>query len=71
MMDQNHLVPEDVTSKIAPAKVSMPKVFYDYDVKKWQAYFIMSSANEKMVKRSHGLAMEADGLGYGPHFTYR
>ncbi|KAF9994333.1 hypothetical protein BGZ80_007839, partial [Entomortierella chlamydospora] len=31
----------------------------------------MSSANEKIVKRSHGLKFESDGVGYGPQFTYR
>ncbi|KAF9361167.1 hypothetical protein BGX34_007297, partial [Mortierella sp. NVP85] len=70
MMDQNQLVPENVAAKVAPAKISMPTVFYDHDVKKWQTYFFMSSANEKIVKRSHGLALEADGVGYGPNFSY-
>ncbi|KAF8922861.1 hypothetical protein BGZ58_003647 [Dissophora ornata] len=67
LSDQNQLVPEDVVSKIAPAKISMPSVHYDHDFKLWQAYFVMSSSNEKMVKRSHGLQMEVDGVGYGPH----
>ncbi|KAG0201284.1 hypothetical protein BGX28_005836 [Mortierella sp. GBA30] len=71
MGDQNQLVPEEVASKVLPAKISIPKVFYDYDFKKWQTYFVMSSTNEKMVKRSHGLAIEADGVGYGPQFTYQ
>ncbi|KAF9184268.1 hypothetical protein BGZ51_003466 [Haplosporangium sp. Z 767] len=70
MVDQNQLVPEDVASKVAPAKISMPSVYYDYDFKKWQTYFFMSSTNEKIVKRSHGLAIESDGVGYGPEFTY-
>jgi len=70
-MDQNQLVPESVASKVAPAKISMPTVYYDHDVQKWQAYFFMSSSNEKIVKRSHGLGLEADGVGYGPNFTYR
>ncbi|KAG0261880.1 hypothetical protein BG011_000577 [Mortierella polycephala] len=81
MVDQNQLVPEDVASKVAPAKISMPTFYYDYDFKQWQMYFIMSSSNEKMVKRSHGLAIESDGsdLSAGPsdesiakgHFTIK
>ncbi|ORZ14835.1 saccharopine dehydrogenase [Lobosporangium transversale] len=69
-MDQNLLVPEEVASKITPAKVSAPTIFYDHDFQQWQAYFFMSSSNEKIVKRSHGLALEADGVGYGPNFSY-
>lgn len=71
MRDQNDLVPESIASKVAPAKISMPTVFYDYDFKKWQAYFFMSSTNEKIVKRSHGLGVEADGTGYGHQFSYK
>ncbi|KAF9907898.1 hypothetical protein EC991_010411 [Linnemannia zychae] len=71
MVDQNQLVPESVRSKIVPAKISMPCVHYDHDFQKWQTYFVMSSSNEKIVKRSHGLAVEADGEGYGSQFTYR
>jgi len=71
LTDQNQLVPEEVVSRVAPARISMPTVFYDYDFKHWQTYFFMSSSNEKMVKRSHGLAIEADGVGYGPEFQYR
>jgi len=70
LTDQNQLVPEEVVSRVAPARISMPTVFYDYDFKHWQTYFFMSSSNEKMVKRSHGLAIEADGVGYGPEFQY-
>ncbi|KAG0354018.1 hypothetical protein BGZ54_001894, partial [Gamsiella multidivaricata] len=70
-LDQNQLVPEDVASKVVPARITLPSVFYDHDFKAWQAFFIMSFANEKIVKRSHGLAVEADGVGYGPEFTYR
>ncbi|KAF9088390.1 hypothetical protein BGX27_002700 [Mortierella sp. AM989] len=71
MADQNSLVPQDVASKVAPAKISLPTMYYDHDFKLWQTYFIMSSANEKIVKRSHGLQIESDGVGYGPQFTYR
>ncbi|KAF8924176.1 hypothetical protein EDD21DRAFT_416003 [Dissophora ornata] len=71
MMDQNQLVPEDVVSKIAPAKIEMRSAYYDYDFKLWQAFFVLSSPNEKLVKRSHGLQMEVDGVGYGSEFTYR
>ncbi|KAF9402268.1 hypothetical protein BGZ94_004969, partial [Podila epigama] len=70
MVDQNLLVPQSVASKVAPSKVSIPTVFYDYDFKLWQAYFFMSSTNEKIVKRSHGLGVEANGTGYGPQFSY-
>ncbi|KAI1300540.1 hypothetical protein EDD11_006108 [Mortierella claussenii] len=70
MVDQNQLVPETVRSKVPPAKISMPSIYYDYDFKQWQAYFVMSSANEKIVKRSHGLVLEADGVGYGSQFSY-
>ncbi|KAI8351587.1 Saccharopine dehydrogenase-domain-containing protein [Mortierella sp. GBAus27b] len=71
MMDQNQTVPKEVAPKIAPARVSFPTVHYDRDVKKWQTYFFMSSTNEKTVKRSHGLAMQGDGVGYGSQFSYR
>ncbi|KAF9093533.1 hypothetical protein BGX23_003243 [Mortierella sp. AD031] len=70
MVDQNQLVPESVHDKIQPAKITMPFVYYDPDFQKWQTYFVMSSSNEKIVKRSHGLAVEAGGDGYGPQFTY-
>ncbi|KAK3842713.1 MAG: saccharopine dehydrogenase [Linnemannia gamsii] len=70
MVDQNQLVPESVQSKVLPAKISIPAVHYDYDFQKWQTYFVMSSSNEKIVKRSHGLALEGDGNSYGPQFTY-
>ncbi|KAF9934792.1 hypothetical protein FBU30_000086 [Linnemannia zychae] len=70
MVDQNQLVPDNVKSKVVPAKISMPIIHYDSDFQKWQTYFVMSSSNEKIVKRSHGLALEADGTGYGPKFTY-
>jgi len=70
MKNQNQLVPEDVASKVLPANISLPSVFYDKDVGQWQGYFVMSSSNEKMVKRSHGLSIERDGVGYGPEFTY-
>ncbi|KAG0249259.1 hypothetical protein BGZ95_007611 [Linnemannia exigua] len=70
MVDQNQLIPESVQSKVLPAKISIPAVHYDYDFQKWQTYFVMSSSNEKIVKRSHGLALEANGDGYGPQFTY-
>ncbi|KAG0301509.1 hypothetical protein BGZ97_002765 [Linnemannia gamsii] len=70
MVDQNQLVPESVYDKVVPAKISMPCVYYDHDFQKWQTYFVMSSSNEKIVKRSHGLALEANGDGYGPQFTY-
>ncbi|KAF9199780.1 hypothetical protein BGZ49_010064 [Haplosporangium sp. Z 27] len=70
MIDQNSLVPQDAAPKVVPAKVSLPTIFYDRDFKLWQAYFIMSSSNEKIVKRSHGLQIESDGVGYGPQFTY-
>lgn len=71
MVDQNQLVPESVHDKLVPAKISMPTVYYDHDFQKWQTYFVMSSSNEKIVKRSHGLAVEANGDGYGPQFTYK
>ncbi|KAG0333121.1 hypothetical protein BG004_000966 [Podila humilis] len=70
MANQNQLVPQAVSDKVPKAKVSMPTVFYDHDFQKWQAYFFMSSTNEKIVKRSHGLELEADGTGYGPQFSY-
>ncbi|KAG0236214.1 hypothetical protein BGW42_003859 [Actinomortierella wolfii] len=70
MLDQNQLVPESVKSKVPAARITSPTVFYDHDFKKWQAYFVMSSSNEKIVKRSHGLALEADGVGYGHQFSY-
>ncbi|KAG0085448.1 hypothetical protein BGZ92_008997 [Podila epicladia] len=70
MGNQNELVPESAASKVVPAKISMPTIFYDYDFKQWQAYFFMSSTNEKIVKRSHGLGVEADGTGYGQQFSY-
>ncbi|KAG0267689.1 hypothetical protein DFQ27_008470 [Actinomortierella ambigua] len=70
IVDQNQLVPDDVKAKVPAARITSPSVFYDYDFKKWQAYFLMSSTNEKIVKRSHGLALEADGVGYGHQFSY-
>ncbi|KAF9969758.1 hypothetical protein BGZ73_007743 [Actinomortierella ambigua] len=70
LMDQNQLVPDDVKDKVPAARITAPCVYYDSDFKKWQAYFVMSSTNEKIVKRSHGLALEADGVGYGHQFSY-
>ncbi|KAG0315010.1 hypothetical protein BGZ99_007735 [Dissophora globulifera] len=70
LVDQNQLVPKEIASKLTPAKISVPSTFYDKDFQRWQSYFVMSSTNEKMVKRSHALQIEADGVGYGPHFTY-
>ncbi|KAG0042781.1 hypothetical protein BGZ83_012194 [Gryganskiella cystojenkinii] len=70
MRDQNQLVPASVVSKVLPATISTPTVFWDKDIQQWQAYFVMSSSNEKIVKRSHGLLLEQNGVGYGPEFTY-
>ena len=70
MGDQNQLVPESVVAKVLPARISMPSVHWDKDIGQWQGYFVMSSSNEKLVKRSHGLQLEKDGVGYGPEFTY-
>ncbi|KAF9431792.1 hypothetical protein BGZ76_011693 [Entomortierella beljakovae] len=70
LTNQNSLVPKNAASKVAPARISLPTVYYDHDFKHWQFYFVMSSSNEKIVKRSHGLQIESDGVGYGPHFAY-
>ncbi|KAG0275180.1 hypothetical protein BGZ95_009115 [Linnemannia exigua] len=63
MLDQNQLLPKSVQHQVNRALVSMPTLYYDYDFQRWQTYFIMSFSNEKIVKRSHGLAMETNGRG--------
>ncbi|KAF9577288.1 hypothetical protein BGW38_007610, partial [Lunasporangiospora selenospora] len=70
LLNQNSLVPESVADNVKPARITVPCVNYDRDFLKWQGYFVMSSSNEKIVKRSHGLALEADGEGYGKGFSY-
>ncbi|KAF7726911.1 hypothetical protein EC973_008206 [Apophysomyces ossiformis] len=52
-------------------KRSLPLMYRDYDFgRKWQAFFVMSIVNEKVVRRSWSLATER-GQGYGGLFRYK
>lgn len=49
-------------------------VRFDTDLDRWTAPFVMASINTRIVRRSHALLKETEGIaqgqGYGPHFRY-
>ncbi|KAI8096624.1 saccharopine dehydrogenase [Halteromyces radiatus] len=53
-------------------KPYIPWMYKDYDFGgKWQAFFIMSVINEKIVRRSWSLYTDRPGQSYGKLFKYR
>ncbi|RUS21077.1 saccharopine dehydrogenase [Endogone sp. FLAS-F59071] len=68
--DPNELTDPYLVSPVRGVdKFAMPTMYYDRDFGGWQASFLMSAVNERIVRRSFGLKA-ASGESYGKLFKY-
>lgn len=70
---QDQMNPYLLATRTGIDKASLPTLKKDYDFtggKKWQAFFMMSVVNEKVVRRSWSIWTDR-GQGYGKMFSYK